>query len=259
MLFLCLSKFNDCPAMEHHAAAKRVVRYLQQPKDYGLVFTAGTEVFPEPVCSTDSDWAGHKGSRKSTGGFVFILAGGAVSWKTKRQGGIALSSTEAEYVALSEAAKEAIWMRRLLKEIESRIVRRPVLDPARYHKEEILRQWEPENEDLLEEQEEPDKTLVSAKPQVILADNQGCIKMTENIYGNTKAKHIDIRYHYTRDAWQDGKIELQYEPTETMVADIMTKPLPRERHWTLMGSMGVLVRPGDEKREMVLDVRPRAG
>jgi len=235
-----LSKFNDCPAMEHHAAAKRVIRYLQHSKDYGLVFS-GKDIttFPEPVCYTDSDWAGDKESRKSTGGYVITLGGGAVSWKTKRQNVVALSSTEAEYIALSEATKEAVWLRRILREIESRIVTRPELTPSEYHEEEIVRQWEPNKEDTNEQPEEPDKTLVMSKPQIILADNQGCIKMTENVYGNTKAKHIEIRYHYIRDAWQANKIKLQYEPTKTMTADIMTKALPKERHWELTEAMGV--------------------
>ena len=253
-----LSKFNDCPAMEHHAAAKRALRYLQQSKDYGIVYTGQGQVFPEPVCYTDSDWAGDKETRKSTGGFVFTLAGGIVSWKTKRQSVVALSSTEAEYIALSEATKEAVWMRRLLKEIESRSVTRAVLDPATYHEEETLRQWEPDNEDYFEETDKPEMDLVSARPQIILADNQGCIKMTENVYGNTKAKHIEIRYHYIRDAWQGNKIVLQYEPTETMTADIMTKPLPKERHWTLVEALGLGLRPLEkEKGNVVLCLRPR--
>lgn len=251
--------------MEHHAAAKRAVRYLQQSKGYGIVYTGQDPgVFPEPVCYTDSDWAGDKETRRSTGGFVFTLAGGTVSWKTKRQSVVALSSTEAEYIALSEATKEAVWMRRLLREIESRTVTRAILDPAKYHEEETLRQWEPDNKDYFETPREPDKDLVMARPQVILADNQGCIKMTENVYGNTKAKHIEIRYHYIRDAWQGNKIVLQYEPTETMTADIMTKPLPKERHWTLVGAMGLGLRPPDEKKglekgNVVLCLRPRKG
>jgi hypothetical protein len=108
-----------------------------------------------------------------------------------------MSSTEAEYVALSEATKEAVWVRRLLKEVESRMVERPTINAAEYHEDEIIRQWKGgvsvPSKDLGD-------SLVSSRPQVIKADNQGCIKMTENVLGNTKAEHVDIRYHYVRDA-----------------------------------------------------------
>ena len=87
--------------------------------------------------------------------------------------------------------------------------------------------------------DQPGEPLVSDRPQIILADNQGSIRMTENALGNTRAKHIDLRYHYVRDAWQDGKVTLRYEPTETIIADILTKPLARDRHWELLKAMGI--------------------
>ena len=93
-----LIKFNSEPAKEHHAAAKRTLCYLKETKGYGLLYEGETdrESSPEPLCYTDSDWAGDIESRKSTGGCVFILCNAAVSWKTKKQTTIALSSTEAE-------------------------------------------------------------------------------------------------------------------------------------------------------------------
>ena len=113
------SKFYSEPAEERHAAAKRTLRYLKETKDYGLRYKGETnrESFPEPLCYTDSDWAGETESRKSPKEDVFILCNTAVSWKTKKQTAISQSSTEAEFVALSEATKEAIWMKRLLREI----------------------------------------------------------------------------------------------------------------------------------------------
>ena len=140
-----LSKFNSETAEEHHAAAKRTLRYLKETKGYGLLYEGVTdrESFPEPLCYMDSDWAGDTESRKSTGGYVFILCNAAVSWKTKKQTTISLSSTEAEYVALSEATKEAIWMKRLLREIETRTVPKAKVNLAVYHEDEIERQWRP--------------------------------------------------------------------------------------------------------------------
>jgi transposase InsO family protein len=234
-----LSKFNSCPAPEHHAAAKRVLRYLQETKTHGLLYCGQDDSnFPEPICYTDSDWAGDTESRKSTGGYVFLLCGAAVSWKSKKQSTISLSSTEAEYVALSEATKEAMWLKRLLREIETRNVQKETVNLAEYHKKEIERQWR------LWDDDEWDGTstiaeLTTSKPQKILADNQGCIKLAENVLSNSRAKHIEIRYHYVRDMWEQGKIELLYEPTATMTADVLTKALPKDRHWLHVEHMGI--------------------
>lgn len=236
-----LSKFNSGPGEVHHGAAKRVLRYLKETKDYGLSYQGEKDdtIFPEPICYTDSDWAGETESRKSTGGYVFIMGGAAISWKTKKQTTISLSSTEAEYVALSEATKEAMWMKRLLREIETRTVPKAEIDLAKYHEEEIERQWKPWL--TSDEQEEPDE-FTTSRPQKIMADNQGCIKLAENVLNNSRAKHIEIRYHYVRDMWARGKIELIYEPTATMTADVLTKALPKGRHWEHVASMGVTTR-----------------
>ena len=116
-------------------------QYLQRTKGYGLLFKGEINSgFPEPLCYTDSDWAGDIDSRRSTGGYVFILGNAAISWKTKRQTVASLSSTEAEYVALSEATQEAMWMKRILQEIETRRVTKEEINLAEYHEQEIERQ-----------------------------------------------------------------------------------------------------------------------
>jgi hypothetical protein len=245
-----LSKFNSCPATEHHAAAKRVLRYLQETKEHGLYYRGGQEdsTFPEPTCYTDSDWAADTEGRKSTGGYVFMIGGTAVSWKTKKQTTVSLSSTEAEYVALSEATKEAMWMKRLLREVETRVVPKAEVNLAQYHEEEIERQWRPwENDDRTRLKESDG--LVTSRPQKILADNQGCIKLAENVFGSSRAKHIEIRYHYVRDMWEQGKIGLIYEPTATMTADVLTKALPKDRHWLHITHMGVRTSGGVATRD----------
>jgi hypothetical protein len=86
--------------------------------------------------------------------------------------------------------------------------------------------------------------LVTSRPQKILADNQGCIKLAENILGGSRAKHIEIRYHYVRDMLELGEIEILYEPTSTMTADLLTKALPKDRHWLHVDHMGVTASGG---------------
>nr|P0CV72.1 RecName: Full=Secreted RxLR effector protein 161; Flags: Precursor [Plasmopara viticola] len=103
-----LSQFASDPCPTHWQALKRVLRYLQSTQTYGLEFTrAGTAKL---VGYSDADWAGDVESRRSTSGYLFKLNGGCVSWRSKKQRTVALSSTEDEYMALSEATQEAVWL-----------------------------------------------------------------------------------------------------------------------------------------------------
>ena len=121
----------------------------------------------------------------STTGNLFMLSDGAVSWLSKRQSVVALSTSEAEYVALSMAAQEATWLQKLSMELK-----------------------------------------MPSKPITLLEDNQGAIALT---IAHSRTKHIDIRFHSVREAQQDGVIDIQYCPTEEMVADVLTKPILREQ------------------------------
>ena len=129
-----------------------------------------------------------------------MLANGVITWLSKRQVTVSLSTAEAEYVALCSATQEAIWLRRLLGELG----------------------WDQE------------------KPTKIYEDNQGTIAMSKNPVNHSRTKHIDIKYHFVRDAVQNNIIELEYCQTEKMLADIMTKPLARGQFEMLRAKMGIL-------------------
>lgn len=109
-----LSKFMRSPTSVHWQAAKGVVRYLAGTKDYGVVFSgSGTTT----IGYTDADYAGDIDTRRSTTGYAFIMNGGAISWQSKRQPTVAVSTTEAEYMAAAHAIKEALWLRQLLSDL----------------------------------------------------------------------------------------------------------------------------------------------
>lgn len=108
-----LSQFNDCATEAHWKAAKRVLRYLRGTRNVGLVYVKTDN---PSMIYTDADWGGCIVDRKSYTGFVFLTGGAAVSWGSKKQPTVALSSTEVEYMALSDATKEALYMRRLLRD-----------------------------------------------------------------------------------------------------------------------------------------------
>jgi len=195
-----LSKFNTKPTTVHFLATKRLLRYLKQTIGMALVYGAVDNL----IGYTDSDFAGDLNDRKSTSGYVFTLAGAAVSWKSKKQSLVSLSSTEAEYISCSEAAREAIWLRRL------------------YH-------------EITDAQANTNKPAI----QLLLSDSQGAICLAKTPRFNDRTKHIDVKYHFVRDTCAQGLIRLNYLPTTDMTADIMTKPLPRDTHQRHVKGMGL--------------------
>eukprot|EP00873_Tetraselmis_striata_P042410 jgi/Tetstr1/462674/TSEL_007640.t1 len=177
------------PEERHWQAAKRVLRYLKRTKTLGLTFSGGkADGLLHGYC--DADWAGDVVSRRYTTGFVFMLCGAAVSWKSQLQATVALSTAEAEYMALCAAVCEALFLRELLREL----------------------------------------CCAQSEATVILEDNQSCIALTRNPMTHGRSKHIAIKYHFTREKVLSGEVAIEYCPTAEMVADALTKPLGRLKH-----------------------------
>ncbi|TPX52541.1 hypothetical protein PhCBS80983_g06473 [Powellomyces hirtus] len=128
-----------------------------------------------------------------------MLNGGAVAWKGQRQKSVSLSTAEAEYIALTECAKESTWLNGLFRELTGL----------------------------------PSTTII------IHEDNQAAMKLANNPVLHQRTKHIDVRHHFIRDYVQEGRIQLSYIDTTQMIADIHTKPLPRPTFETLRSLMGL--------------------
>ena len=192
-----VSKFNSEPTEAHMKAVKRIFRYIKGTINLSLNYNGnGKPMFGY----SDADWASDSDDRHSTSGNAFLLAGGAISWLSQKQQTVALSTCEAEYMALAVAAQEAIWLRRLLKDLQ-----------------------------LIDTEE----------PTEILEDNQGAIAMSKNPVGHKRTKHIDIKHHFIRETIQAGTIVLTYCPTKDMVADTFTKALPRDQFEMLRRELGL--------------------
>eukprot|EP00253_Pinus_taeda_P019921 PITA_19921 len=182
-------------------ANKHVLRYLIGTLGYGLWYRQEDEV---KLCGfTDADWAGSPTDRKSTSGGIFSIRLTTVSWYSRKQRSVALNSLEAEYMATSLAACEAIWMRKIMVGL------------FRSHLE----------------------------PTVIYCDNQSCIKLSTNPVFHDRSKNIDIRYHHIRDCVQQRIMLLSYIPTEDQNADILMKVLTRRKFEYHRGRIGVADNP----------------
>nr|MDZ8005347.1 hypothetical protein [Nostoc sp. DedSLP05] len=177
------SRFMHDPRKSHWVAAKRILRYLKGTPHHGLSYTTDSDF--SLTGFSDSDWAGCPDTRRSTSGYCFQLGKGTISWSTKKQNTVSLSTAEAEYKASVETVREAVSLRQLLRDVG----------------------------------------LPIEGPTNILCDNQSAIKMTKNPVFHARTKHIEIYHHYIRDLVQDHVVHLEYIPTQDQVADLFTKSL----------------------------------
>jgi hypothetical protein len=190
-----LSQFNTCFTQEHWNTLKRLLRYLKGTKDLCLVYGNTKQNLTGYV---DADWGACEMDRHSYTGYVFTLGGAAVSWSSSKQRCVALSSTESEYIGLTEASKEALYLNSVLSEMFD-VQRCPT----------------------------------------IYNDNQSARNLAMNDVYHCRTKHIDIRYHFIREMVHSRKICLQYLPTGDMVADILTKGVPRVKHVKCINLLGL--------------------
>ena len=196
-----LSQFIQNPGPTHWEALKRVIVFLGSTKDLWLTFGGRSKPAAEGFC--DADWGGQK-HRHSISGYLFHMGARAISWSSKKQHVVALSSTKAEYIAQTHAAKEALWLRSFLRELRSA----------------------------------PDD------PLILNCDNHGAIALAKDNKFYASTKYIDVRYHFIREAVEDGKVAVRYIPTGDNVSDIFTKPLAKTkfREFTELLGLRAIVR-----------------
>lgn len=236
-----VSRFAKNPSSEHFNAIDQILRYLAGSAERGITFGGDEEL--KLIGYSDSDWAGDHADRKSTSGFIFILNGGPISYASKKQAVVALSSTEAEYVALSLAAREATWLRLLLTELG-------LLTPndqfAEIHIDENNKCAEAilSPDSTLHQERIPNQSQVSLSSQNsssidLKGDNQSSIALAKNPVLHTRTKHIDIQHHYIRDEVTSRRINLVYTPSEEMLADGLTKPLSHVKFFNFIKQLGM--------------------
>lgn len=176
-----LSRYCENPGRQHWQGVKRILRYLKGTKSMELVYKREAESKLMGFC--DADWGGDIDERKSTTGYVFTYAGGAVTWSTKRQPTVALSTTEAEFMAMTAAVQEGTWLKQIMNEL----------------------------------------LPLFKKCITIHSDNKGALELAKNNQYSPRTKHIDIKHKFVNEKITKGEINFEYTSTEEMPADILTK------------------------------------
>ncbi|KAM1269944.1 hypothetical protein ACFX15_001999 [Malus domestica] len=195
-----LGRFQTNPGESHWVAAKKVLRYMQRTKAYQLVY--GRDDTLELVGFTDSDLAGDVDERKSTGGYIFMLNGGAISWKSAKQTIVSTSTMEAEFVACFEGMKQAVWLRNFVAEMR-------IVDSVK-------------------------------RPLKMFCDNNAAVFFSKNNKRTSASRLMDVKFLKVREMVKKGEIEILYLPTEKMIADPLTKALPNNAFKAHVTKMGVL-------------------
>lgn len=198
VLLLSQQCSNPCPC--HFAAAKRVLRYLSGTRSLCIHY-GGADIAQNLVCYTDADWAGDKSTCASILGFIWFMAGGPISWSSKSQTCIAVSSTESKYIALTCSVQEGLWLR--LSLVHMHIPCPPTLS--------------------------------------IFTDNEGARSLSENNSSHTRAKHIDIHYHFICSHIESHIFKVIHTPGVTNPADMLTKPLPRIKFVECLPCLGLVM------------------
>jgi hypothetical protein len=180
-----LTQFLDCYRHSHWAAALRVVRYLKGTRNLCLVLGGDPDI--SLIGFSDSSYADCVDTRRSCMGYCFSLGGAIFSWSSRKQKTVACSTTDAEYIAVSESCRESIWLRLFLRELG----------------------------------------LSTSDPTTLLCDNNGAMALSNDPTHHSRSKHIDVRYHYIRERIDKGSIDVACIPSSDNLADTFTKALPR--------------------------------
>ena len=193
-----LAQYASNPSPHHIRLAKYVFCYLKGTKDLKLVYNGarGNGLYGH----SDSSWADNPDDRRSTSGYVYLLAEAAISWCSRKQKTVAQSTTEAEYMQLADAGNQAMWYRMFLEELGYEV----------------------------------------AAPIPILEDNQSAVNLAEKPMTGRRSKHILLKYHVIRDYIENEQVDIIRTPSEEVLADGLTKPFARMKLEDFVSGLGLI-------------------
>ena len=192
-----VSQFMHSPGPEHFDAVYRILRYLKGAPGRGLLFKKHDNLQVEVY--TDADWAGSVTDRRSTSGYCTFVGGNLVTWRSKKQSVVARSSAEAEFRAIAHGICEAIWIRRLLEDLN----------------------------------------ITGPLPMKVYCDNKAAISIAHNPVLHDRTKHVEVDKHFIREKVDNGLICMTYVPINEQTADILTKGLHKKQFDNLIGKLAM--------------------
>ncbi|KAG6537821.1 hypothetical protein ZIOFF_002920 [Zingiber officinale] len=195
-----VSRYMQEPRKPHFEEAKKILKYVNSTLNLGLLYEKGVEFSLQGFA--DADFGGDLDDRRSTSGFVFLRGATSISWCSKKQSSVSLSTTEAEYKASAQAAQECMWLRRLFEDLHVPI----------------------------------DQSIP------IHGDNLSAVKLTSNPVFHARTKHIELEHHFIREKVLDGIIDMVAVKSEDNIADIFTKTLPKGAFEDLRSKLGLVLR-----------------
>jgi hypothetical protein len=196
-----VARFQETPKESHVLAVKRIFRYLKGIEESRLWYPKGKDL--SLLAYIDADWESCIDDRRSTSGAVFYLGQFLVSWLSKKQSSVSLSTADADYIAAATCCTQVLWMKQTLTDIQ----------------------------------------VEYDEPIPIYCDNTSTINISKNPVMHSKTKHIPIKYHFLWEQVAEKNIRVEYVGTKEQVADIFTKPLPREVFEYLRQRLGVISTP----------------
>lgn len=187
-----VSRYNSNFNISHWKAVKRIFRYLNGTKDLKLRYSKHVNENSHEIHGfCDSDYASDLNKRRSCAGYLFKMSNGAITWYSKRQPTVALSTAEAEYLSMSSAIQEALWLKQLASELDQSLANKSIK---------------------------------------LKCDNQSALDLSKSDGFSNRTKHIDVRHHFIRDHIKNKTIEVDHIATEFMAADYLTKAVVTEKH-----------------------------
>ncbi|KAI3786421.1 hypothetical protein L1987_40086 [Smallanthus sonchifolius] len=176
-----VSQFMHQPQVAHMEAVQKILKYLKGTTGHGVLFKSHGHLKVEVY--TDADWAGDKGNRRSTSGYFSLVGGNLVTWRSKKQKVVALSSAEAEFRGIARGLGEVLWLRKLLTDIG----------------------------------------FSSKEASKVMCDNTAAIQISENPVQHDRTKHVEVDRHFIKEKLEAGIVELPFVPSKEQLADILTK------------------------------------
>lgn len=195
----CVSRFQEKPGQQHWSAVQGIVAYLKGTADHGILLGGNAQDALTLKGYADADWAEDQDSRQSTSGYVYLLGSSPISWRSKLQKLVSLSSCEAEVYSLTDASKECIWLRRLLSEFGIA---------------------------------QNDATWINE-------DNMSAIHLMSSDGFHQRTKHLDTRFKMVKQLIKNSVLRLMHCPTKDMAGDILTKPMHGPKHSYLKKLIGM--------------------